>query len=75
MKIVKVVPIIIRALETVSNDIDRWLKGNGIECPVELLPEVCLLSAEKIIRRMISTWKTIERWWITKVTSSNSLPT
>lgn len=37
MKSVKVIPIIIGALETITQYIAKWLKGIAIECSEELL--------------------------------------
>lgn len=45
MRTVKDVPLIIGALETASQSIEKWLKETGLECWVELLQIVCLLSS------------------------------
>ena len=53
-KIVKVVPIAIGALGTVSKNFNRYLKTIEIECPVELLQKAALLGTARIIRYVLS---------------------
>ena len=53
MKRVEVVPIIVGALGTVTNNLGPNIRKIGIECPIELLQKGCLLGTARIIRKVL----------------------
>ena len=53
-KAVKIVPIAIGALGTVSTNFKNYLQTIDIECPVELLQKAALLAIARIIRYVLS---------------------
>ena len=52
---VTVVPIIIGALETISEDIEKWLPEIGVACRLESLRRACLLGTARILRKVLDT--------------------
>ena len=52
---VSVVLIIIGALGTVSNDIEKWLAEIGVTCRLESLRRACLLGTARILRKVLET--------------------
>ena len=50
-----VVPIIIGALGTVSNDIEKWLAEIGVTCRLESLQRACLLGTARTLRKVLNT--------------------
>lgn len=52
MKTVKIVPIIVRFLSSISESIEKNIKKIGIEYLVELLPKHCLLGIARIIGKV-----------------------
>ena len=53
-KDVKIVPIAIGVLGTVSTNFKKYLETIDIECPVELLQKAALLGTARIIRYVLS---------------------
>ena len=54
MKKVTIVPVIIGALGTVTENIDSWITKMGIVCSVELLQRGCLLGTARILRKVLN---------------------
>ena len=54
LKKVKVIPVIIGALGTVTNRLESLLKEIDIVCPIELLQKACLLGTARIIRKVLN---------------------
>ena len=52
---VSVVPIIIGALGTISNDIEKWLAEIGVTYRLESLRRACLLGTATILRKVLDT--------------------
>ena len=52
---VSVVLVIIGALGTVSNDIEKWLAEIGVTCRLESLGRACLLGTARILRKVLDT--------------------
>ena len=50
------VPIIIGTLETISEDIEKWLPEIGVACRLESLRRACLLlGTARILRKVLDT--------------------
>ena len=54
MKKVKIVPIIVGALGSVTKEIEGYINSIGIECPISLLQKACLLGTARIIRKVLN---------------------
>lgn len=57
MKMVKIVPILIGSLGIISEGTKWNVKEIGIECPIELLQNVCLLGIVTITKKVLYTIK------------------
>ena len=55
LKRVSVVLIIIGALGTVLNGIEKWLAEIGVTCRLESLRRACLLGTARILRKVLET--------------------
>ena len=52
---VKIIPIIIGALWTISRGFEKWLELLEMPCSMEILQRVCLLDSGKILRKVLDT--------------------
>ena len=57
---VKIIPIIIGALGTISRGFEKWLKLLEMPCSMEILQRACLLGSGKILRKVLDT-RTVPR--------------
>ena len=59
-RLVKIIPIIIGSLGTISRDFEKWLKLLEMPCSMEILQRACLLGSGKILRKVLDT-RTVPR--------------
>ena len=50
---VEIVPLVIRALGSVSTEIDRWMGKLGITCSVGVMKKTALLGTARILRKVL----------------------
>ena len=53
MKGVEVIPVVIRALGTVTKQFEKWIQKLDLEITVEMLQKTCLLGTARIIRKVL----------------------
>ena len=52
---VKIIPIILGALGTISRGFEKWLMLLEMPCSMEIVQHVCLLGSENILRKVLDT--------------------
>ena len=55
LKEVRVIPIVIGSLGTISNNFESWLEKLNLKSTIELMQKAALLGTAKIIRKVLET--------------------
>ena len=50
---VKITPVVIEALGSVSAEFDRWMESLGITCSIGVMQKSALLGTARILRKVL----------------------
>ena len=50
---IKITPVVIEALGSVSAEFDRWMERLGITCSIGVMQKIALLGTARILRKVL----------------------